>query len=93
MKAPQAVKNFKLARKDYTFNSDVFDEDTPRVRTLKRIIGELPIVEQTIIILYVETQSTREVAKILRVSQRTAAREVAHVKQIIINKYNEHDLR
>ena len=88
MKAEDVVAHFSRIAEDYEYHpEDIFREDTPRVEALKRILDELDVVDRNIIILYSEMQSTRELAKVLHVSDRTAAYEVERVKKIILAKY------
>lgn len=88
-RAATVVHMFKTVQADYAFQDDILSEDTPRVAALKRIISGLDQVDKTIIILYMELQSTRELGRILNVSKRTAARTVARIKSDIVEKYNK----
>lgn len=81
------VQEFRLIKEEYAHNPDVFCKDDERVRKLKYIIDHLDIVDRTIILLYAEYQSLREVAKLMGVSHATIRTEINRIKQIVINEY------
>lgn len=87
-KTAAVTKLFGKVREEYAFNPDVFNEDEPRIAALKRILDGLSTVDRTIIILYCETQSVRELGKILHVPKSTAGRAVSRIREDIIKQYN-----
>jgi len=86
--AAHVAKLYKHVEKEYLFNADVFCEDPASVRVIKQIVSRLDVVDRTIIILYSELGSTRELGKVLNVSFTTAKRTVNRIKKDIISKYN-----
>lgn len=78
----------KLAKADYQFDEDVFCEDSEKVRILKYILDhKLGVVDRRIMILYFETESYRELGRLLHVSKDTMFKEVRRIRQTIINEY------
>lgn len=82
------IAEFRNVKADYTFNADVMCEDDERVRRVKEIITkDLDTIDRTIIILYAEMQSYRELGKALGVSHTTARKEVLRIRRQILNIY------
>lgn len=88
MKAAAVVKMYKHVQADYAFNADVFSEDDARTAALKKVISELPPVDRTIMILYVELQSYGELAKVLNCCKATAFQYVKRIRLDILRKLN-----
>lgn len=74
---------------DYKYSDDIFNEDDVRVRLLKYIINNnLNDVEKRLIILYIDTQSFRKVAKELNISVSTCYNYINRIKRKIILLYD-----
>lgn len=84
------VKEFRMIKAEYAFNPDIMSTDDPRVARLKEIIDtKLSQVDKTIILLYVDCQSLRELGKKMHLSHMTIRREVIRIKKIILEEYNK----
>ena len=63
-------------------------KDDERVAKIKKIIDtKLSLVDKTIILLYVDCQSYRKLAKKMNLSHMTLRREVIRIKNIILKEY------
>lgn len=72
---------------DYAPNPSVFRKDDARTHRLKEIIaGELSETDRRVILLYAETGSVRETARLLGVSKSTMALRVKQIKEDIIKR-------
>ena len=85
----KVVKEYRLIKQEYAYNPDILCPDEERVRLLKYVIDKcLNVVDRTIILLYADCQSLRELGKILGVSHATARTEVLRIRETIIKEYN-----
>ena len=85
----EVVKEFRQIRQEYDFNPDIFTTDDPKVARLKDIINNrLSQVDRTILLLYVDCQSFRELGKKMNLSHMTARREFLRIKKIVLDEYN-----
>lgn len=83
------VRTYKNIRQDYAFDASIFTADEESVRRLKFIINnKLSQVDRTIILLYIDCQSYRKLAKQMNLSHMTIRREVLRIKDIILKEYN-----
>lgn len=84
----EVVKEFRAIKQEYAFNPDIMSTDDPRVAALKEIIDtKLSQVDKTIILLYCDCQSYRELGKKMKLSHMTIRREVLRIKKIILEEY------
>lgn len=73
---------------DYKENNDIFSEEDPRVTLLKHIINNnLTDVEKRLIILYIDSQSFRKLAKELNISTSTCYNYINNIKKKILITY------
>ena len=84
----EVVKEYRAIKQDYAYDSDIMSKDDERVAKLKMIIDtKLSLVDKTIILLYVDCQSYRKLAKKMNLSHMTLRREVIRIKNIILKEY------
>ena len=84
----EVVKEYRAIKQDYAYDSDIMSKDDKRVAKIKRIIDtKLSLVDKTIILLYVDCQSYRKLAKKMNLSHMTLRREVIRIKNIILKEY------
>lgn len=88
MNENELVKEFRQIRKEYAWNPDIMNDEEPRIARLKEIIEKkLSQADRTILLLYVDCQSYRKLGKKLGLSQMTCWKEVARIKQIVLEEY------
>ena len=84
----EVVSEFRKIRQDYTYNPDIMNEEDERLTRVKKIIDtKLSLADKTIILLYVDCQSYRKLAKKMNLSHMTLRREVIRIKNIILKEY------
>ena len=84
----EVVKEYRASKQDYAYDSDIMSKDDERVAKIKKIIDtKLSLVDKTIILLYVDCQSYRKLAKKMNLSHMTLRREVIRIKNIILKEY------
>ena len=84
----EVVKAYRAIKQDYAYDSDIMSKDDERVAKIKKIIDtKLSLVDKTIILLYVDCQSYRKLAKKMNLSHMTLRREVIRIKNIILKEY------
>ena len=89
----EIVKEFRQIKQEYAWNPDIMCPDDPRVARLKEIIDtKLSQVDKTIILLYCDYQSLRELGKMMQLSHMTIRSEVNRIKKIILEEYNQADI-
>ena len=94
MRENEVVKEFRRIKADYRYNPDIMCPDDPRVARIKEIIDtKLSQVDKTIILLYADCQSYRKLGKKMRLSHMTIRREVIRIKKIILEEYNNGNIR
>ena len=90
MNENELVKEFRQIRKEYAWNPDIMNDEEPRIARLKEIIEKkLSQADRTILLLYVDCQSYRKLGKKLGLSQMTCWKEVARIKQIVLDEYSK----
>lgn len=90
MRDKEVARDYKTIREDYRFDADIFSQEPERIARLKWILdNRLTEVERIIILLYVDCQSYRKLAKRLTISHQTCAREVRRIKKKILQEYNK----
>lgn len=83
----QRIKDIK---EEYKFNEDIFNDDDKRAYIAKKVIFEqLNEIDRTIILLYTETGSLRQLGKILGCSHSTIRPEVNRIKEDVKEKINK----
>lgn len=88
-KAQKTARTYTEIKADYAFDPSVFNADDERVRRIKYIIDtKLNQVDKTIILLYADLQSFRELGKLMGLSHTTIRKEVIRIKNYILNEYN-----
>lgn len=70
----------KQASADYMPDFSIFATDSERVLRLKEALTRLSQADRTIVILYAETASLRDVAKMLGVSHTTIRTELQRIR-------------
>lgn len=84
----KASERLKEIRPDYAWDPSIFTEDDPRVDAVRCIIDtRLSTADRTIILLYIDCQSYRELGRLLGFSQMTAFKEVKRIKRRILDIY------
>ena len=87
-KPDKAFRDFKDIEADYRFDPSIFTEDGERVAALKYIIDKkLSRVDKTLILIYADCQSFREMGKRLGFSHTTMRNEVKRIKGLILDEY------
>ncbi len=90
MKDKEVARDYKTIREDYRYDADIFSTEPERTSRLKWIIdNRLTEVERILILLYVDCQSYRKLAKKLTLSHQTCAKEVRRIKAKILEEYNK----
>lgn len=83
----QRIKDIK---EEYKFTDDIFNDDDKRAYIAKKVIFEqLNEIDRTIILLYTETGSLRQLGKILGCPHSTIRPEVNRIKEDIKEKINK----
>lgn len=67
----------------------IFTDETPRTIILKRILNELPTYDKTILLMYAEIGSLREVARELDVSLAAVSKKIGQIQMKIMGRYYE----
>ena len=84
----KASERLKAIRPDYAWDPSVFADGDRRADAVRCIIEtRLSTVDRTIILLYIDCQSYRELGRLLGFSQTTAFKEVKRVRQRILDIY------
>lgn len=90
MTTNEVVKEFRMIRQEYAYDSSIFNVDEPRVARLKEIIEtKLSQADRTILLLYVDCLSYRKLGKKLNLSHMTCRREVMRIKSIILEEFSK----
>lgn len=83
-----AIALYKAVRQEYDYDADIFCPDAPKVKRVKQIISHLNDADRTIIQLYAELASLRELGKLLGISRASAHKEVTRIRKAILEEYN-----
>lgn len=83
-----AVVAYTKIRKDYDPVGGIFDEDSPRVAAVKRLVADLDAADRAIITLYTDIGSVRKVAALLGVSRSALHNEIKRIRQTILQRYD-----
>lgn len=85
----KASERLREIRTDYAWDPSVFVDGDGRADAVRCIIDKrLSTVDRTLILLYIDCQSYRELGRLLGFSQTTAFKEVQRVKRRILDIYN-----
>ena len=88
MKDKEVARDYKSIREDYRYDADIFSKEPERIARVKWIIdNRLTEVERILILLYVDCQSYRKLAKKLTLSHQTCAKEVRRIRDKILQEY------
>lgn len=88
METNDVVHEYRLIKEEYAYKKDIFTADEERVRRIKEIIDtRLSQVDKTIILLYIDCQSYRQLGKKMHLSHMTIRREVMRIKKLILDEY------
>jgi len=88
MKDKEVARSYTQLREDYRFDGSIFSQEPDKVARLKWIIdNRLTDVERILILLYVDRQSYRKLAKELTISHQTLAKEIRRIKAKILTEY------
>lgn len=84
----EVVKEFRQIKQEYAYNRDIFSLDDPKVARLKEIIEtKLSQVDKTIILLYADCQSFRELGRKMNLSHMTCYKEISRIRRLILDEY------
>lgn len=84
------ARSYTQLREDYRFDGSIFSQEPERIARLKWIIdNRLTDVERILILLYVDRQSYRKLAKELTISHQTLAKEIRKIKAKILAEYEK----
>ena len=90
MKDNEVARDYKSIREDYRFDPSIFNVEPEKIARVKWIIdNRLTDVERILIILYIDCQSYRKLAKKLTLSHQTLAKEVRRIKAKILDEYKK----
>ena len=90
MKDKDVARSYTQLREDYRFDGSIFSQEPDRVARVKWIIdNRLTDVERILILLYVDRQSYRKLAKELTISHQTLAKEIRRIKAKILTEYEK----
>lgn len=82
------VKRYREIKDEYAWKPDIMSEDSETVDALKRIINtRLPVVDRTLILLYADCMSYRDLAKRFGVSHMSIRREILRIRKRILEEY------
>lgn len=84
-----AATAYRRMREEYEPQEGVFATDPPKVDRCKRILAGLDTADRAIFTLYSDIGSVRKLAALLGVSRGSAQKEVARIRNIIKERYNE----
>jgi len=87
-KSKTAREIIKVASQDYLPDLSIFATEGERVARLKQALTLLSQADRTIVILYAETASLREVAKMLNVSHTTIRTELQRIRNELFRIMN-----
>jgi len=85
----EASERLRQIRPDYAWDEDILAADDTRVDAVKCVIDrQLTTADRTIILLYIDCQSYRELGRLLGFSQTTAWKEVRRIRSFILKQIN-----
>ena len=84
------LRDYKEIRKDFEIDDSIFNAETDKVRRIKEIVlNRLDQVERTLILLYADCGSLRDLGKRLGMSYGSVKRVLDPIKEKILTEYYE----
>lgn len=84
------LRDYKEIRKDFEIDDSVFNAEPDKVRRIKEIVlNRLDQVERTLILLYADCGSLRDLGKRLGMSYGSVKRVLDPIKEKILTEYYE----
>ena len=84
------IRDYKEIRKDFEINDSIFNAEPDKVRRIKEIVlNRLDQVERTLILLYADCGSLRDLGKRLGMSYGSVKRVLDPIKEKILTEYYE----
>lgn len=80
----------KALMNEYKPNTDIFSQESEKVRLTKEALWQLSETDRLLICLYSEIQSLRKLGELLGVSRTTAYLQIKIIKEKIKNYVAEH---
>ena len=83
-------RDYKEIRKDFDIDDSIFNAEPDKVRRIKEIVlNRLDQVERTLILLYADCGSLRDLGKRLGMSYGSVKRVLDPIKEKILKEYYE----
>ena len=84
------IRDYKEIRKDFEIDDSIFNAEPDKVRRIKEIVlNRLDQVERTLILLYADCGSLRDLGKRLGMSYGSVKRVLDPIKEKILKEYYE----
>lgn len=84
------IRDYKEIRKDFEIDDSIFNAEPDKVRRIKEIVlNRLDQVERTLILLYADCGSLRDLGKRLGMSYGSVKRVLDPIKKKILTEYYE----
>mgnify|MGYP002514539984 CR=1 FL=1 len=84
------LRDYKEIRKDFEIDDSIFNAEPDKVRRIKEIVlNRLDQVERTLILLYADCGSLRDLGKRLGMSYGSVKRVLDPIKEKILKEYYE----
>lgn len=84
------LRDYKEIRKDFEIDDSIFNAEPDKVRRIKEIVlNRLDQVERTLILLYADCGSLRDLGKRLGMSYGSVKRVLDPIKEKILTEYYE----
>lgn len=84
------IRDYKEIRKDFEIDDSIFNAEPDKVRRIKEIVlTKLDQVERTLILLYADCGSLRDLGKRLGMSYGSVKRVLDPIKEKILTEYYE----
>lgn len=84
------IRDYKEIRKDFEIDDSIFNAEPDKVRRIKEIVlNRLDQVERTLILLYADCGSLRDLGKRLGMSYGSVKRVLDPIKEKILTEYYE----
>ena len=84
------LRDYKEIRKDFEIDDSIFNAEPAKVRRIKEIVlNRLDQVERTLILLYADCGSLRDLGKRLGMSYGSVKRVLDPIKEKILTEYYE----
>lgn len=84
------IRDYKEIRKDFEIDDSIFNAEPDKVRRIKEIVlNRLDQVERTLILLYADCGSLRDLGKRLGMSYGSVKRVLDPIKEKIMREYYE----